>query len=488
MKISLIHPRTSGASVAPLGILYLAAYLRKYGHQIQVFDPAPQENDFVEKLMAFDPHVVGLSLLTTEYARGAEMIPLLKSKLPRAIFTAGGIHPTSLPELTLRDLGLKAVVVGEGELTMLDLCQSLEKGRPLREVPGICFEENGEIISTAKRSLVQDLDTLPFPGRDLLNFEWYLMPPGFIRGTYLKRSIMIMASRGCPYNCIFCSIKAIYGRIYRRRSVNNVLAEVDELRSRYRIDGLYFLDDTFTADRKWALDICRGLKPLKLVWGCNTRVNTVAEDLLMAMKDSGCEQIDYGVESGSDKVLNNLKKGITTNEIRRAFALTKKAGLRTMATIMIGNPGETKEDIEETIALLREISPHFVQVSFTTPFPGSELYHLARENSWVDKNVPFSEVWSHRSVTSLPVMSINFSPSELFQIRTRIQNLFWKENFKDYFLNLRLLGDVSKTLLKHPARIILGLKIFLRDRDITDFINYLKDTYRLYKKTELFKG
>ena len=158
-----------------------------------------------------------------------------------------------------------------------------------------------------------------------------------------------------------------------------------------------------------------------------------------------------------------------------------------MATVMIGNPGEMKEDIEKTITLVRDISPNFVQVSFTTPFPGSELYNMAIENGWVDKSTPFSEVWSHRSVTSFPVMSINFSAKELFQIRTRIQNIFWKENFKEYLLNLRLLLEVGKTMGMHPLKIFFGLKVLIKNRDFTDFINYIKDTYRLYKKTGISK-
>lgn len=487
MKISLINPRVIDTPMPPLGILYIAAVLEKEGYKVQVFDVfSHEEKEFVEKLVKFKPDLIGLSVSTTQLTHAKRISNILRKKLPETSIVCGGVHVTALPSESLKELNADFAVVGEGEYTMLDLCDKLESGNSLHKVKSLVYKKNGEIVQNERRELIENLNELPFPARHLLDFEWYLIPPGSIRGVWLKRATTLITSRGCPYRCIYCGSNLIFGRKVRRRSVENVIAEIEYIEDVYKIDGMWFLDDTFTLNKKWAIDFCRKLRKNKidLTWGCQTRVNAVSEDLLVEMKKSGCIQLDVGVESGSEKILNVLQKDTNPIQIKNTFSIAKKVGVRTMASFMIGNPEETIEDIIKTRELAKKINPDFTFFFFTTPYPGTKLNKMAIENHWI-RDANYSN-WLIRQ-TETPMMEINFTWNELTKIRSGLQNNFVFRNYistlknPSYVLNFLLLS------LKYPKGLITGFKKAMKSKRFDDAIYALLEEYRRKRKSEILQ-
>lgn len=480
MRFTFIHCRAIDSTMAPLGILYMATLLKERGHKVQTLDPWAHDHSFLHKIVDFKPDMVGLSFLTTQYRRAKEMLTEIRPHLPKAKYLAGGIHSTALPEETLKNLGLDFVVRAEGEETMAEAAS----GKALRDIAGLVYQENGRIISNPGRPPIADLDSLPIPDRSLLNYERYLIPPGPFRGTYCRRAATIISSRGCPYNCIFCgSSKLMFGFKTRHRSVQNTIAEIDYLYQQYKIDGLYFLDDTFTLSPRWVEEFCESFKAqnYKIKWGGQARVNTVTLNLLKKMRAANCCQVDYGVESGSDKVLKILKKGTNVEMIKRAFRLSHLAGLRPTATFMIGNPGEEEEDIEMTLKVAKKIKPRHVKFLYLTPFPGTELFDLARKNRWFNPDIDYSSQWSIRQ-TELPLMEINFSRKELGRIRARLQNKFILRNYWHYLINLPFSGRLLMLMLFHPRLLLYNLKEVIRTRRLD---NFLESGLALYRKEKM---
>jgi len=489
-RVTLIYSRMNTSIQPPLGILLIASVLEAEGHNVQVFDPLPGDWKFIEEIKSFNPDIVGISIMTMEYPQALNIVKTLRSEVPNAIYCAGGVHPTALPEQTINDLGLDFVVVGEGEYTMREICANVQSLKDLKNVEGIVYKENGKIITNGRRPLIKNLDELPPPARYLLNMEWYLTPPGLVRGEFLKRTLGLFASRGCPYNCIFCGSNNIFGRRVRRRSVANVIEELKLLIKQYDIDGYFFYDDTFTLDPKWVMDFCKALREERifLKWGCQVRVNTVSEEMLRSIQEAGCMQIDVGVESGSEKVLKNLKKGTTTEMIKRAFDLIHKTGIRALATFVVGSPGETMEDVEMTLKLAKEISPDYVRFFYLTPFPGSELYDMAKENRWFDSSIEFSADWDIMA-SDYSIMQINFTREELKKIRARLQNAFLISNYRKLLIReWKFAAIMFFTLTKHPIRFLKEVFRIIHTRRIDDIIDFALRLYRIDKAKEIEKG
>lgn len=408
-------------------------------------------------MRSFRPEIVGVSSTTPQYVLAKNLIERLKSDLPTAFYVCGGVHVTALPETSLRELGIDCVVLGEGEYTMREVCERLESGRSLEDVKGIAYLDGDKrgVTVNERRPLIENLDEIPFPAWHLLDLERYLAPPGPIRGLWLERCIHMICSRGCPYRCIFCGSNLIFGRRVRHRSVKNVIDEISLLTDRYRIDGVWFMDDTFTVNSRWVIDFSRALRDnrINVKWGCQARVNTVSEAILREMRQSGCSQLDFGVESGSAKVLRTLTKDTDPKMAREAFRLTKGLGLRALATFMIGNPGETIEDIAMTFELAKEIAPDYVNFYYATPYPGTTLYDMAIKNGWIT-NLDYSDFL----VRYEPVMNINFQKDELVKIRSRLQNAFVMQNFRSYLSNPICVSKILLLLLKYPNGIVEGLR------------------------------
>lgn len=447
-----------------MGLLCIAGFLKERGIKVKVWDPSVYDEDFIIEIKEFNPDIIGISLMTAQYVRAKEIIHLLRKKIPQATYICGGPHVSALPEETLIGLNADAAIVGEGELTVDELCRCHMMGHNWREVEGISYIVDGEVYHNPRRRLIDDLDAIPFVGRELLStpFYWYLIPPGVIRGKFYLDTTTMITSRGCPYNCIFCASNVTFGHHFRRRSVLNVIEEIRYLRERYGVKRIWFLDDIFTFDRCWVERFCSVLveQRVGLIWSCQTRADTLDAELLNQMKLAGCVQLEIGVESGSDKVLKALSKNICLDDLKEKFAQMKQLGLRTMANFMIGNPEENMDDIMATYRLAKHLNPDFIEFNVCTPYPGSRLYQTAREKKWLAKDrADFDSEWSEH-FTNAPVMHINIEPQHLLRLRAKLQNRFLWKNYAN------IIGGFLRS----------STYLFLLIRSI---FSYLKKNYRV---------
>ncbi len=375
VKIALINPamRTSFPQ-PPLGLAFIAAVLEKEGHKVKIIDAQAlgiDEDKTARKAAKFD--IVGITSMTPTFNSAVRTAKTIKKINKSCFIIMGGPHSTVLPQKTLKDIKeVDAVVFGEGEKTIAELVKSIEIKRSLSRVAGICYRSKGKIKTNKPRPPIKDLDSLPMPAYHLLPIKKYRpFPPHGKKLPYMA----MMTSRGCPYRCTFC-FKSIFGRKYITQSAERIVNEIKYLIEKLGIRELLFYDDSFTINRERTIKLCNEFikNDIRILWSCETRVNHVDKELLEKMKEAGCYIISYGVESGDQKILNNLKKDITIEQARNAFILTRKAGILTVAYFMIGSPGDTRRTVRKTINFAKEIDADFAQFSICTPFPGSELY------------------------------------------------------------------------------------------------------------------
>jgi radical SAM superfamily enzyme YgiQ (UPF0313 family) len=474
MRISLINVQISEGNniVPPLGILYIAAVLERQGHELQVFDIDPDVSPCIDQVRKFAPHIVGIGCYTNTYPKARRLAARLKQELPQAIFVCGGVHATAKPQETIRELKVDYLVYAEGERSMSQLVRCLESGShgEISGIKGLYYWKDGEVAYTGPPELIEDLDSIPFPARHLLDFRPYLAPPGMIRGHAMERITTVFTSRGCPYPCIYCASHIVQGKKIRRRSVPNVIAELEGLVKNYGIRGFYICDDLVTGDRDWMLEFSRQLsaKNLGLRWACQARVDRVDEEMLRLMKQAGCVQLDFGVESGSDKTLKTMKKKASAEEGRSAFALMHAMKMRACATFIIGFPGETEEDMEETYGLAKAINADYTVFYFLTPYPGTAIYSMAVQNGWIDPTLIADERFTHRQVAA-PIMAIEHSPEKLVAIRRRFQNRFFVRNYLRW-RNLRFYGSLLLALFSSPRDTGRALAGFFRTLRLDDFV------------------
>ena len=392
MRIALVHPpfsledlvgKTESMKsvmniIPPLGLAYVGAVLERSGHRVVIYDCqlGITHKELVEMLLSDNPELVGISATTPTFPSALSVGQKVKQSLPETIVVIGGVHVTALPQETMSFECFDIAVLGEGEKTMEELALHLENNgtRGLKEVDGIAYREKGAINFTKPKGFIQDLDSLPYPARHLLP------PPSNYRPTpasYRKLPLAhLITTRGCPYQCTFCD-RSIFGAKYRARSVENVMGEIEELMDKYGVKEVKFFDDTFTLDRKRVFEICKEFKERKidLGWSCLTRVDKISREMLIAMKDAGCWQVLFGLESGDPRMLSLLKKGSTVEQNERAVKLAHEVGLSVRADFIVGTPGETFESLERTLQFAIRLNMDFAHFNKFTPYPGTELYH-----------------------------------------------------------------------------------------------------------------
>ena len=373
----------AGAYAPPLGLACISSALRLEGFEPKIIDPAPFEYDYdttVELAISHDPDYIGFTAVTAGIYEAAEIANRIKKKNSKIKTIIGGVHLTATPEETMTrfpcfDIG----VIGEGEVTSVELFKTLEDGSNLDDVHGLILRENNNLYRTEKREFIKDINTLPMPAWDLLpplakNYGlalvWALKQPG----------LTVVTSRGCVGYCTFCD-KSMFGRKYRALSVDNILKMVKDLHYNHGIKDFAFQEDDFVTHKRRLREFCEKLKNEKLnvVWSSTARVNEVNPEILKMMKEAGCWQVYYGIESGCQEILDFFKKNITLDKIQQAAAWTREAGIECAAAVMIGMALESKETIERSIKFFRETHFDLLVLSKFTPLPGSQFYKIARE-------------------------------------------------------------------------------------------------------------
>lgn len=489
LKITLINVQISEGNniVPPLGILYIASVLEMMEHEVQVFDIDPDVSECIEQIKRFGPQMIGMSCYTNTYKKALWLNEKLRETFPKAIFVAGGVHATAKPMETMAELRPDYLVYAEGERTIAQLVSLLETGSVdgVEKINGLYYWEGGQVKGNGMPDLIDDLDSVPFPARHLLSYEPYLVPPGMIRGHVEGRVTTIFTSRGCPYPCTYCASSNVQGKQIRRRSVENVVQELTDLVSRYRINGFYICDDLVTGDHDWMIEFSRQLTSsgLGLIWACQSRVDTLDEEMLIEMKRSGCVQIDFGVESGSNKTLGTMKKATTVEAARQVFALTKKVGVRSCATFIIGFQGESEKDMQDTFNFSKEIMADYTAFYFLTPYPGTPIYQTAVENNWVDPKLTNSEKFTHRQV-DFPVMAIEHSPEMLASTRRKFQNYFF---FRNYFRwhNLAFYVSVLGILCRRPVETGRCIVHFLKTLRLDDLVESVFEIHQRWHRSKV---
>lgn len=403
MKVLLVNPscvedaqKEFIAVQYPINLGIIAAVLIKAGHEVKMFDfNVEKTKDFWLFLKDFNPEIIGFSSVTPTIYHVKELAKRIKEENKKAITILGGIHASALPEQTMQEIpDIDYLIYGEGELTIVELLDKLNKKEDLLGVMGLVVREGKEIIKNPPRPLIEDLDSLPYPNRDLVDIKKYKkshVVRGFSRRDMNIAEIII--NRGCIGNCIFCASHINYGRRIRFRSYENVIGEINELIEKYNIRYLDIEDDTFTIKKDIVLKLCAFLKEKKLLWGCCARVDTVDPELLKVMADSGCKSILYGVEVGSNKAMKEIKKGITIERVKQAVKESKAAGVRYIETdFMIASwINESEQDIKETEQLIHEIKPDFISLCVACAYPGTELFSQMKSCGYLDENPDWSQ-------------------------------------------------------------------------------------------------
>ncbi|MBU7017090.1 MAG: cobalamin B12-binding domain-containing protein [Theionarchaea archaeon] len=367
MKVMLIEPdKVAIMKSPPLGLAYVAAVLERE-HDVSIV-PRPTFDmtlDDVKRTLEKEaPDVVGMTCVTMTASEVLKIAALCKQVFPNTVTVVGGIHPTfAYPQMLHRGC-IDYIVRFEGEHTMPDLLQHLDNPSQVR---GIAYLKDNELVVTPERPFIENLDELPFPARHLL--------PMHIYEKYSKGNML--SSRGCPYDCLYCSLVRFIGRKFRVASPERVLEEIKHLVHEYKVNFVDFVDASFTINRHRTQKICSLIKKeeLNITWRCSSRVDQVTEELLDIMSESGCVSIFYGVESGVEEILNRSGKKTPVEEIKNAFKWSKERNIKTTASYIIGLPGETMETALKTLSLIRELESDEVSPGIFYPFPGTDVYY-----------------------------------------------------------------------------------------------------------------
>ena len=373
----------------PLGLAYVGAALEKADFQVQILDnynirkPIEQVKKEIGRL---EPEIVGITCGSVTYRPCIETAKAVKEVLPSCKIVVGGWQPTYMPESLLQHKEIDYLVMGEGEQAIVELANSITKGKDKSDaakISGVAYRDKGKTVKVPS-TLIEDLDQIPFPARHLLPMHIYDR-----RAPYFDANPMdtMNVVRGCPYNCAYCETKKLWGSRVRAFSPPRVVAEIKDLAQNYGSKGVYFVGDNFTINKKRTADLCNLMKKenLDIEWVCDSRVDQISRELLREMKDAGCRTVWFGVESGSPRILEKLNKKITMEQIIHTFRLCKEMGIRIACSFMLGIPGETIGDMEVTFKFARKLDPDWCQFNTYVAVPGSALYKEVMENKLYDR-------------------------------------------------------------------------------------------------------
>ena len=438
MKVLFLELDTDGEwAVASLGPAFLAAYLRQHGHEA-AFHRAPRDQDIAGIVAAIrreSPGLIGVSLTTRQWLRARDVLGALRHIIDIPVIV-GGLHPTFSPEDVLRHDGIDYLCLGEGEAALLDLVNALEAGTLVSDGRIANIWARGG-VRPKLRNPIEPLDSVPFMARDMLDERWGVRH--------------FSSQRGCPFPCTYCAAP-LYNKLYadsdttsygRRRSHANVLVELAELRSNGLLNYVIFLDDTFTIHHPWVREFCKLYKAeFKVPFSLNARVETVNETMLHELAAAGCYHIVYGVESGSERVRREIMKRSATNQrFRDVFRWTKEAGIMATANYIVGTPGESRAEMDETIALHHELQPMDFGFFVFYPYPGTELYRVCQANGYLPNDYLTRPANHRQSILRLP----NVTQDDIADVYDR-----WTE--------IRAQAALRRTPTDDPDRLVADIR------------------------------
>lgn len=399
MKILLVNPSitkseiyakySAGApSLPPLGLCYLAAVLSQKGYEVKILDCAVEQmsiEQMKQNIEQFAPDLVGVTSTTVSYMAAQKVLRAVKETDKKIVTVLGGAHISALPVPTMAECGdIDIGVFGEGEFTLLEIVERLERKETLHGVEGTLLRDNGNIVKGNSRKAIKNLDNLPFPARHLLkDLRLYSHTP--FRGA--KFTTTMITSRGCPFNCGYCD-QSIFGRTWRYHSPEYVISEMTSLKELFNVDFISIEDDNFLLLKNRAVDICKKIieSSLDIGWSCLGRANEVDDVLLSLMKKAGCKTIYIGIESGSPRILELINKRLSIDDIRKGVGLIKKHGISVTGSFILGLPTETKEDIERTINYALSLPLDGVSFFIFTPYPNTALRDMAFQQGKVSED------------------------------------------------------------------------------------------------------
>lgn len=472
MKIILLNPyyqyidnfqgymKHIGSVLPPLGLAILGGMIRNEGHQVFIIDGWVENlsrKKLIEKILSYNPDIIGIYTNTSSFYYTKRIIESLRILNENVILVAGGPHATVIPEKTMKDCPeLDFIVIGEGEITFSNLIKALDNdstqytsqkinnirmrfwNKKYKEIRGIAFRNSYDlnIIITEPANLIENLDDTPFPAWDLLELEKY--KPS--RANYYRLpSYTLMTSRGCPYNCSFCSKPM--GKKVRFKSASRVFEEIKQLYDNYNAKEIIFEDDCFTLNKNRNNELFRLMRENKIdiKWSCLTRVDIINDDMLKKMKKNNCWRIGYGVESGNEEILSKMQKGFTKAKITEAFKITKKNKINIRAFFILGNLYDTQETIRQTIDFAKKLNPDLAQFSYFVPYPGTLDYNYAVSKKLIDPDYylknPLSDYHYLKKLVYIP---FNLTESKL--------KYYQKVALREFYLRPRYILKQMKNL------------------------------------------
>ncbi len=410
----------------PLGLLYLYSSYKKKRPQddIRILDCVAEGLDtstLVERVSRIKPDIIGITVLTFQLVEVYRCAATIKKHFPKTLLVFGGPHTHLFPEEVLHNANVDYVLTGEGENSFPLLIDYIEQGADLSNIPGLFYRNSdGKTVKGQPPVFAKDLDDLPPPDFNVIPIEKYssVMDNGL--------TAIVITSRGCPFHCVYCD-RPHMGNAYRVHSPERVLEDLLRIR-KFGIKNIQIFDDTFTLKKSRIFEICRLIidKSLDINFSIRARVNSVNEELLGALKRAGCRRISFGVEAGSDRMLKALRKDTTVKEVVLAFQLCKRIGIDTLADFIIGGPGQTKSDVEDTLNFAIKLDPDYVQFTIMTPFPGTELYRMGMADGSIKKDYWREFAENPTGNFETPVWEEHLSRSELLDFFSRAYQRFYR--------------------------------------------------------------
>ncbi|MBU1863841.1 MAG: B12-binding domain-containing radical SAM protein [Candidatus Omnitrophica bacterium] len=485
-NIALIQPRKGGRP--SLGLLYVGAYLQDNQYTVRVFEfldetypPNVRYNRRIWKaLYDFKPDFIGFSVISSTFTIVQRMIQVIRSKMPEVIIICGGKHVVCKPDDLLRS-GADYCTVGESEITIVELLDALNFNVRIDTIKGIAYRNNGGMHMTDTRPFLP-LDYILRPAFDLVDYERYVdFRFQGIPGHYLRTGF-IFGSRGCPYQCTFCTTN-IRGA-YRERSIDNLLDEMEWQIKEYKVEAFVILDDIFYFRDERAEEFCIKIvkRNLNINFFCHARVDRVSKKTVELLKQAGLLLLAVGVESGSQKILNAINKGTTIEQIEHAFSIYNDVGVETFAFIIVGHPDETEEDRNLTREVLKRIKPTYVPVSYYMPMPGtpSENFSLSHAAYLLGGD----DFKGFTYTTDYPEMSTSIPLEELKKIGDELESLSTKNRNATLFTYPRFIYFIVLFVVCHPFIILeaLYLRYGVHKTHQMSLLSVMKDAIQFYKQ------